>query len=84
MHRGPDLIKADPDAESACAAEVARPVAAVDAGAANPEPWKSVKPRIEREILGRCPPGSAKSRSSRGGHPDMLRPGPGGRQIFDK
>ena len=44
---------ADPDTEAAWAAEIARRVAAVDAGTAKLEPWESVKRRIEREILGR-------------------------------
>jgi putative addiction module component (TIGR02574 family) len=43
----------DPDAEAAWATEIARRVAAVDAGTAKLEPWESVRRRIEREILGR-------------------------------
>jgi putative addiction module component (TIGR02574 family) len=44
---------ADPDAEAAWTAEIARRVAAIDAGTAKLEPWESVRRRIEREILGR-------------------------------
>jgi putative addiction module component (TIGR02574 family) len=44
---------ADPDAEAAWAAEIERRVAAIDAGAVKLEPWKDVKHRIEKEILGR-------------------------------
>jgi putative addiction module component (TIGR02574 family) len=44
---------ADSDAEVAWAAEIARRVAAIDAGNAKLEPWQTVKRRIEREILGR-------------------------------
>ncbi|MHB0981643.1 MAG: addiction module protein [Thermoleophilia bacterium] len=43
----------DPDTEAAWATEIARRVAAVEAGTATLEPWESVKRRIEREILGR-------------------------------
>ena len=44
---------ADPDADAAWAAEIARRVAAIEAGTAKLEPWESVKRRIERGILGR-------------------------------
>lgn len=44
---------ADPDAESAWAAEIERRVAAIESGAAELEPWEDVKHRIERDILGR-------------------------------
>lgn len=44
---------ADPDAEAAWAAEIERRVAAIEAGTVKLEPWKDVKRRIEREILGR-------------------------------
>jgi len=44
---------ADPDHEAAWAAEIARRVAAIDAGTATLEPWESAKRRIERDILGR-------------------------------
>jgi len=44
---------ADPDAEAAWAAEIARRVDAIEAGAVKLESWTDVKRRIEREILGR-------------------------------
>jgi putative addiction module component (TIGR02574 family) len=44
---------ADPDAEAAWAAEIARRVAAIESGAARLEPWDEVRRRIEKEILGR-------------------------------
>lgn len=44
---------ADPDTEAAWASEIARRVAAIDAGTAKLEPWESVKRRIKREILRR-------------------------------
>jgi putative addiction module component (TIGR02574 family) len=44
---------ADPDAEAAWAAEIERRVAAIEAGMVELEPWKDVKHRIEKEILGR-------------------------------
>lgn len=44
---------ADPDAESAWAAEIERRVAAIESGTAELEPWEDVKHRIERDILGR-------------------------------
>lgn len=44
---------ADPDAEAAWATEIARRVAAIDAGTAKLEPWESARRRIELEILGR-------------------------------
>ncbi len=44
---------ADPDAEAAWEAEIARRVAAIEAGTVKLEPWETVKRRIEREILGR-------------------------------
>jgi putative addiction module component (TIGR02574 family) len=44
---------ADPDAESAWQAEIARRVAAIEAGTVELEPWENVKRRIEKEILGR-------------------------------
>lgn len=44
---------ADPDAEAAWEVEIARRVAAIEAGAVKLEPWGDVKRRIEREILGR-------------------------------
>ena len=43
----------DSDAEAAWAREIERRVAAIEAGTAELEPWKDVKRRIEREILGR-------------------------------
>lgn len=44
---------ADPDAEAAWAAEIERRVAAIEAGAAELEPWEQVKRRIQKELLGR-------------------------------
>jgi len=44
---------ADPDAEAAWEAEIARRVAAIEAGTVKLEPWEDVKRRIEKEILGR-------------------------------
>jgi putative addiction module component (TIGR02574 family) len=44
---------ADPDAESAWAAEIARRIAAIESGAAKLEAWEDVKRRIEKDILGR-------------------------------
>jgi putative addiction module component (TIGR02574 family) len=44
---------ADPDAETAWAAEIERRVAAIEAGTTRLEPWEDVKRRIEKEILGR-------------------------------
>ena len=44
---------ADPSAEAAWAVEIARRVAAIEAGAMPLEPWDDVKRRIENEILGR-------------------------------
>ena len=44
---------ADPDAEAAWALEIERRVTAIDAGTVKLEPWRDVKRRIEKEILGR-------------------------------
>jgi putative addiction module component (TIGR02574 family) len=44
---------ADPDAETAWTSEIARRVAAIEAGTMKLEPWEDVKRRVEREILGR-------------------------------
>jgi hypothetical protein len=44
---------ADPDAEGAWEAEIARRIAAIEAGTARLEPREDVTRRIEREILGR-------------------------------
>ena len=44
---------ADPDAEAAWEVEIARRVAAIEAGTVQLEPWDDVKRRIEKEILGR-------------------------------
>jgi putative addiction module component (TIGR02574 family) len=44
---------ADPDAEAAWELEIARRVAAIEAGTVKLEPWEDVKRRIEKEILGR-------------------------------
>ena len=44
---------ADPDAETAWAAEIERRVDAIEAGAVALEPWEDVKRRIEKDILGR-------------------------------
>jgi len=44
---------ADPDAQAAWEVEIARRVAAIEAGTVKLEPWKNVKRRIEKEILGR-------------------------------
>ena len=44
---------ADPDAEDAWAKEIEQRVAAIEAGTIQLEPWRDVKRRIEREILGR-------------------------------
>ena len=44
---------ADPDAEAAWEVEIARRVAAIEAGTIQLEPWEAVKRRIEKEILGR-------------------------------
>ena len=44
---------ADPDAESAWAAEIDRRIRDIEAGAIRLEPWEEVKQRIEKEILGR-------------------------------
>ena len=44
---------ADPDAEAAWEVEIARRVAAIEAGTVKLEPWQNVKRRIEKEILGR-------------------------------
>jgi len=44
---------ADPDAEAAWEVEIARRVAAIEAGTVQLEPWEAVKRRIEKEILGR-------------------------------
>ena len=44
---------ADPDAEAAWEVEIARRVAAIEAGSIKLEPWEDVKRRIEKEILGR-------------------------------
>lgn len=43
----------DPDAGAAWDAEIARRVAAIEAGAVRLEPWAEVKRRIERDVLGR-------------------------------
>ena len=43
----------DPDAEVAWQAEIARRVAALEAGNVKLEPWEDVKWRIEKAILGR-------------------------------
>jgi putative addiction module component (TIGR02574 family) len=44
---------ADPDAEQAWDAEIARRIAAIEAGTIRLEPWSEVKRRIERDVLGR-------------------------------
>jgi len=44
---------ADPDAEAAWEVEIARRVAAIEAGTVKLEPWEEVKRRIEKEMLGR-------------------------------
>lgn len=44
---------ADPDAEAAWEVEIARRVAAIEAGTVKLEHWEDVKRRIEKEILGR-------------------------------
>lgn len=44
---------ADPDAEAAWDAEIARRIAAIEAGTVRLEPWSEVKRRIERDVLGR-------------------------------
>jgi hypothetical protein len=44
---------ADPDAEAAWDAEIARRIAAIESGAIRLEPWSEVKRRIERDVLGR-------------------------------
>ena len=44
---------ADPDAETAWAAEIERRVDAIEAGAVALEPWEDVRRRIEKDILGR-------------------------------
>jgi putative addiction module component (TIGR02574 family) len=44
---------ADPGTEAAWAVEIERRVAAIEAGTVKLEPWKDVKRRIEKEILGR-------------------------------
>lgn len=43
----------DPDAEAAWEVEIARRVAAIEAGTVRLEPWEDVKRRIEKDILGR-------------------------------
>ena len=42
----------DPDAEAAWNVESERRVAAIEAGTVHVAPWKDVRRRIEREILG--------------------------------
>lgn len=44
---------ADPDAEAAWDVEIARRVAAIEAGTLKLEPWEEVKRRIEKDVLGR-------------------------------
>jgi len=44
---------ADPDVESAWAAEIEKRAAALAAGTLALEPWEDVKRRLERELLGR-------------------------------
>ena len=44
---------ADPDAEAAWASEIGRRVTAIEAGTVKLEPWRDVKRRIEKGILGR-------------------------------
>lgn len=44
---------ADSDADVEWAAEIERRVASIESGAAVLEPWEDVKPRIERDVLGR-------------------------------
>lgn len=44
---------ADPDVESAWAAEIERRAAKVLSGESNGSPWEEVRSRIEREISGR-------------------------------
>jgi putative addiction module component (TIGR02574 family) len=44
---------ADPDAQEAWDAEIARRVEAVEAGSMALEPWEHVRRRIEKEVLGR-------------------------------
>jgi putative addiction module component (TIGR02574 family) len=44
---------AEPDAEQAWDAEIARRIAAIEAGSSRLEPWSEVKRRIERDVLGR-------------------------------
>ena len=43
----------DPDAEAAWEVEIARRVAAIEAGTVQLEPWEAVKRRIGKEIPGR-------------------------------
>jgi putative addiction module component (TIGR02574 family) len=44
---------ADPDAEAAWDAEIARRIEAIETGNVRLEPWAEVKRRIERDVLGR-------------------------------
>jgi len=44
---------ADPDAETAWAAEIDRRIEAIETGAIHLEPWDDVRQRIEKAILGR-------------------------------
>ncbi len=44
---------ADPDAEKAWDAEIARRIAAIESGTIRLEPWAEVKRRIERDVFGR-------------------------------
>ena len=44
---------ADPGAEAAWDAEIARRIAAIEAGTVRLEPWSEVKRRIERDVLRR-------------------------------
>ncbi|MBI3767491.1 MAG: addiction module protein [Deltaproteobacteria bacterium] len=44
---------ADPDAEAAWEAEIARRVAAIETGTVKLELWEDVKRRIEKDLLGR-------------------------------
>lgn len=44
---------ADPNADRAWGAEIKRRIADIEAGRVALEPWKAIKRRIEKDILGR-------------------------------
>lgn len=44
---------ADPEAEPAWDAEIARRIEAIESGSMPLEPWDSVRRRVEKDILGR-------------------------------